>query len=67
LAAAREAGINVQENINGFNDPLPDEFYLTRRFGDARTWGRLSCIESEGSVLLFLKLTIRMVQSDARY
>ena len=39
LAAAREAGINIQANIHGFNDPLPDEFYLTRRFGDARTWG----------------------------
>lgn len=39
LTAAREAGINVQANIHGFNDPLPDEFYLTRRFGDARTWG----------------------------
>jgi filamentous hemagglutinin len=39
ISAARDAGINVQANVRGFNDPLPADMIANRRFGDATTWG----------------------------
>ncbi|MDZ7938041.1 MAG: DUF637 domain-containing protein [Rhodoferax sp.] len=39
ISAARDAGINVQANVHGFNDPLPADMIANRRFGDATTWG----------------------------
>ena len=39
ISAAREAGVNVQGNVRGFNDPLPADMIANRRFGDATTWG----------------------------
>ena len=39
ISAARDAGIDVQANVRGFNDPLPADMIATRRFGDAKTWG----------------------------
>ena len=39
ISAARDAGINVQANVHGFNDPLPANMIANDRFGDAKTWG----------------------------
>ncbi|SDY98829.1 hypothetical protein SAMN04515617_1446, partial [Collimonas sp. OK242] len=39
IAAAREAGIDVQANVHSFDEPLPADMVDQRRFGDAKTWG----------------------------
>jgi filamentous hemagglutinin len=39
ISAARDAGIKVQANVHGFNDPLPADMIAIDRFGDAKTWG----------------------------
>lgn len=39
ITAARDAGIKVEANVHGFNDPLPADMIANRRFGDATTWG----------------------------
>lgn len=41
VAAAREAGINVQANVHNYNDPLPSNFVnrFTTPKGVPSTWG----------------------------
>ena len=41
VAAARQAGIDVQANIHGYNDPLPSNFIdrFTTKSGVPSTWG----------------------------
>ncbi|HEN3615188.1 TPA: hypothetical protein U5E22_004195, partial [Yersinia enterocolitica] len=39
ISAAREAGIKVEANVRGFDDPLPKDMVDSGRFGSARTWG----------------------------
>ncbi len=40
LLAAREAGINIQANVRGFDSALPLQMIEQRRFGAAQTWGQ---------------------------
>lgn len=41
VVSAREAGINVQANVHGYNDPLPSEYIVrfTTKKGAPKTWG----------------------------
>ena len=41
VVSAREAGINVQANVHGYNDPLPTEYIerFTTKKGIPTTWG----------------------------
>lgn len=41
VAAARQAGIDVQANIHGYNDPLSSDFIdrFTTKKGIPSTWG----------------------------
>ncbi len=41
VVSAREAGINVQANVHGYNDPLPSEYIerFTTKKGIPKTWG----------------------------
>ena len=41
VVSAREAGINVQANVHGYNDPLPSEYIerFTTKKGVPKTWG----------------------------
>ena len=41
VVSAREAGINVQANVYGYNDPLPSEYIerFTIKKGVPKTWG----------------------------
>ena len=42
VVSAREAGINVQANVHGYNDPLPSEYIerFTTKKGIPKTWAR---------------------------
>ena len=41
VVSAREAGINVEANVHGYNDPLPSEYIerFTTKKGVPKTWG----------------------------
>ena len=41
VVSAREAGINVEANVHGYNDPLPNEYIerFTTKKGVPKTWG----------------------------
>ena len=41
VVSAREAGINVQANVHGYNDPLPNQYIerFTTKKGVPKTWG----------------------------
>lgn len=41
VVSAREAGIDVQANVHGYNDPLPNECIkrFTTKKGVPKTWG----------------------------
>lgn len=40
VVSAREAGINVEANVHGYNDPLPSEYIerFTTKKGVPKTW-----------------------------
>lgn len=41
VVSAREAGIKVEANVHGYNDPLPSEYIerFTTKKGVPKTWG----------------------------